>query len=266
MKILFGIAVYITNDLHLEFTEQTVQSIQTTHDYEVVLVNNYCAPEFRDRLDALGKIIPNDVNCVSSAWNKVIQYGQSNQFDFIICPNNDIIFHPQAVDNLVQFALEHPEFIMWTANQYGDLRTIKTADFTTGFDEHPHFSCWMIRPEFVTLLQAKEEGTQEPFPGFFDENYLPAYFEDGDMHNRILRAGYKAGKTATAMFYHFGSRTIKSDTDLSIHNAATYEECRNYFKRKWGFDPHGVAIEADDPLRYAYKGAFEPKEVSNGKT
>lgn len=261
MKLLFGIAVYISNDLHLEFTEKTVQSIQTDHDYEVILINNYCAPEYRERLDLLGKVIPNDVNCVSSAWNKAIDYGRSQKVDYIFCPNNDIIFHPQAVDNLIQFSIDHPEFILWTANQYADLRSIKSAEFGTSFDEHPHFSCWMVKPDFVDILGEKEKNTKEPKPGYFDENFVPAYFEDGDMHNRILRAGFKAGKTASSVFYHFGSRTIKSDDTLNIQNAHTYEQAREYFKKKWGWDPHGVAIEADDPVRFAYKGAFEPGEV-----
>lgn len=257
MKILIGIAVYVSNDLHVEFTEQTIQSIQTKHDHEVVLINNYCAPEYRERLDLLGKVIPNDINCVSSAWNKAIDYAKSIQADYIICPNNDIIFHPQAIDNLVDFSIKHPEFVMWTANQYEDLRTIKNAEPGDGFDDHPHFSCWMIRPEFTDLLKVYEEGTKEPYPGYFDENFIPAYFEDGDMHNRILRAGYAAGKTASSLFYHFGSRTIKSDTEMDIRNAHTYEECRQYFRKKWGFDPHGVGIENNDPIRFAYKGAFE---------
>ena len=257
-KIAIIVPVYIANDLHLEFTETTIASIKTSHEYELVLVNNFCVPEYFGKLTEMSKtVIHTKENNVSASWNEGIKYAIENKFNYALVINNDIIFHPLAIDNLVKFAQEHTEYVMWTAVEHGDFRSIKTAQPRDSFDEHPHFSCFMISPKTVELLKKKEEGTKEPNPGLFDKNFKPAYFEDGDMHNRILRAGLKAGKTAMSLFYHFGSRTIKVDDDLNRKNKRTYEASREYFNKKWGWDPHNNVLENNDKKRFIYKEPFE---------
>lgn len=256
MKLTVSIPIYISDELLAEFTEKTVESIKSKHDLEIVIVNNYCKPEFITRMKRLGKFYDNDENCLSAAWNIGIKRGLAEDSDYIIIPNNDLIFHPDAIDNLVKFAEEHPEFIMWTSAEHANMRTIKTAEYGDSFDEHPHFSCFMVSPKTVKILREKEENTGEPYPGFFDENYKPAYFEDGDMHNRILRAGQKAGKTASSLFYHFGSRTIKVDEELNMKNKRSYETNRAYFQKKWGFDPHNRVTPNDDLIRFKYKEPY----------
>lgn len=271
MKIAYGVPVFITNDLHMEFTEKTLESVKSKeHDVETIVAINHCDSQYHDRVVKLGfHTISTKENAVTIAWNAIIKYATDiMKADYIIVSNNDIILHPEAIDNLVKFAEEHPEFILWTGNEYGNLRGIKTASVdNVSFDDHPHFSFWMIKPEFVEKMKAKEEGTGEPFPGYFDENIKPAYFEDGDMHNRILRNGFKAGKTATSMFYHFGSRTIKTDPLLDRKNGDTYDAIRKYFKKKWGWDQHGTSVENDDPIRYAARRPFEkPVEPKTTET
>ena len=258
MKIIVAIPVYISNELHAEFTETTIKSIQTIHKSEIILINNFCKPEFIPRMRVLAKLIYSRENNVAAAWNTGIRYGFEKKADYILIPNNDLIFHPKCIDNLIKFAKLHSEYILWTASEYTDMRTLNLAKFENSFDEHPHFSCFMISPKTIELLKAKEERTKEPNPGFFDENFIVAYFEDGDYHQRILRAGYKAGKTASALFYHFGSRTIHVDDELYTSNKRSYEDNRAYFKQKWGFDPHNSVINNDDPIRFKYKGPFQP--------
>jgi len=258
-NIVIGIPVYISNKLHLEFTKKTVDSILTSHKHEVILIKNYCKDEFKKELEGVGLVVPNPRgNNVASAWNLALEMGiYRKKVDYILVSNNDLVFHPLCINNLVKFAEEHPEFIMWTASEHNDLRTLQQAVPRKSFDEHPHFSCFMVKPSFVEKLKEKD-GEKEPLPGFFDENFGPAYFEDGDMHNRILRAGYKAAKTASALFYHFGSRTIKTDSELNRKNAKSYEENRIYFQRKWGWDPHNRVTPNDDPIRFKYKEPFTP--------
>jgi hypothetical protein len=180
----------------------------------------------------------------------------------LLLPNNDLIFKSDAIDKLAKFAKKHQEFIFWTAAEYESEQHLEFYQSDGSYDEHPHFSCFMISPkDFVAKMKAKEEGTGEPFPGYFDENYNPAYFEDGDMHNRILRAGYKAAKTSSALFFHYGSRTIKSDDEMDRKNARTYETNRKYFIKKWGWDPHGKVVDNNDPIRFKFKKPFEHEEV-----
>ena len=264
----------MSDPLHLEFTEETIVLIKSTHETKVVIVENYCLPQLRQDLVSLANRCSCDLvqnpggNRLSASWNMIIRAGIDGGFDYILVSNNDLIFHPRCLDNLVAFAEEHPDFLMWTAAEWKGQTDIENREVIRtkmvdvsigdGFDGHPHFSCYMVKNDFQKRLVEKEVGTKEPFPGLFDENYAPAYFEDGDMHQRILRFGSVASKTATALFYHYGSRTIKIDSDLDARNKDTYEKNRNYFKTKWGFDPHGQVWDNSAKERFAYKGPFEP--------
>ena len=189
-------------------------------------------------------VTPNENN-VSKAWNKGIKLGLEWGARYVIVANSDIIMHESLIDNLVQFAERHPEFILWTASEHTDLRTIKNAELDDNYDEHPHFSCFMVNQRLLDTV------------GYFDENFVPAYFEDSDFHYRILLSGNKAAKTGSAKFYHYGSRTIKLDHELERHNVITYEKNRAYLKEKWGFDPHGHVFEPpEEMLKVGYSYPF----------
>lgn len=274
-RLLIAIPVYINNDLHLEFTQKTIKSIHkanhTNHLFDILIVSSYTKNSFRTQVATLSdRVIFNSVNGVSIAWNTGIKYGLENKYDYIFVTNNDIIYHPLAFDNLIDFAQEHQEMDMWTCAEWKGKDSfeerlairdfLKDVPVGEGFDEHPHFSAFMITPHTVEKLAAFEQLTKEAYIGLFDENLAPAYFEDGDMHQRFIRAGMKAGHTATSLFYHYGSRTIKTDPDLDSQNFKTYEKNRNYFISKWGFDPHNRVVEINDPVRFSYKGAFEPND------
>lgn len=264
MKLIIGIAVYASDPLHLDFTEQTVKSIKTKYDKEILLISNYVKPNLKEDLENLAKkyncqLIENpDGNSVGGAWNIAITKAiiDSAGPKYILLPNNDIVFKSDCIDNLVKFAEEHPDAILWTANTHDNLRTLEQAEINDSFDEHPHFSCFMMSVDGINKLQKIEMGTKEPRAGLFDLGYEAGYFEDNDMHNRILRARLKAYKTASAIFYHYGSRTIKVDDEVFLKNKITYENNRQYFIRKWGFDPHNNPVENDDPIRFKFKEPF----------
>lgn len=257
MKIYISIPLYVTNELHADFARQTIDSITSSHGHQIRLglventedaaKNLYFAPRFRQGTNL--DITPNDNN-VSKAWNIGIQLGMDWGADYIIVPNADIVFNKQCIDNLVLFAQEHPGFVMWTASDWANLRTIQSPDMDNNFDEHPHFSCYMVDKTFFNKV------------GKFDENFSPAYFEDNDMHHRILVGGYTAAKTGSAKFYHYGSRTIKSDDELNKKNGVTYEKNRQYFKSKWGYDPHGAALSNAERLEVGYAHPFNDESKS----
>jgi GT2 family glycosyltransferase len=79
----------------------------------------------------------------------------------------------------------------------------------------------------------------------FDEQIKPAYTEDQDMHWRIILEGYKAVGYEGARFYHYGSRTIKSDPVLLEANHISHDRNMKYFIRKWGDRPDTMA----DPFK-----------------
>jgi len=270
MKISIVVPVYHSNELLADFTRQTLESINTeTHFIDLFLIVNYSLPQFYPKKEdyKLNSYISNVYiadnpkgNQVSSAWNEGIRQALAKGNQYVIVANNDIVFHHKAIDNLVQFAVDHPEFLMWTASEWIDIRTlngVKEADLENSFDTHPHFSCFMVNGKTISSLKEKEEGTKEPYPGYFDEDFQVGYFEDQDMAHRIARISKEASKSNLSKFYHYGSRTIKTDDRIFDLNKKTYEFNRDYFRKKWGYDPHSYCPKNDkERLAKGYKNVF----------
>lgn len=267
-NLLIVMPIYIANEDHLYFSKQTYDSVMQSRFYAIVptfisVVNKYESGSlYKKMLADLGDTIRyNTQNSVSSAWNVGLRYQeQVKRFDYILFINNDILVHPDAIHNLVKFAEKHTEYILWSGAQHENQKTLRIADTTESHDDHPHFSFFMVKNDFVRKLSEKENAEFEPYPGMFDENIKPAYLEDNDMHQRILRAGYKAGITSSSKFFHFGSRTINVDDNLKTENNITHAKNREYFVRKWGFNPEthneGGGVPNDDPIRGLYKNPF----------
>ena len=254
--------IYIKNEDHLYFTEKTLDSISTKHDVKIITVVNYVEPSLEKQThDLLDKydveVIKNTTNNVSGAWNLGIKTAFAHGIDYVLIPNNDIVIHPACIDNLVKFAYDtKDEFVLWSAAQHANLRTLKLATIDDSYDNHPGFSFFMVTRDGVNKMIKAEEGTGEPDPGFFDIGYVGAYFEDQDYHQRILRAGFDGGKTASSIYYHFGSRTISVDRELNDLNGKTYEHNRRYFEEKWGYDSHGKGFSNEERIQHGNKTAF----------
>lgn len=274
MKLGMTLPLYINNSDHLYFTKQTLESITTDHEIDICLVVNHINPELDTAVASMiievdsgltDKRIKHKIlsisnpygNCVAGGWTTGVKELFDRGCDFVMIPNNDIVFHPQCIDNLIKFYEENKEdHLLWSALTHDNLRTIKSVVPGEGHDEHPGFSLFAVSKESIEKLRKFEEGTAEPIPGFFDPGFVGAYFEDQDFHQRILRAGMVAGKTATALYYHFGSRTIKTDEQLNIKNFHQYEDNRKYFAKKWGYDAHGRGFSNEERLQFGYKTPF----------
>lgn len=229
MKIGIGAAVYISNDEHLRYAKETIESVKSAeHEIEFCFVVNFLGKrEYREYLESVGTVLDNNENIVSRSWNRAISNLLDNGCQYVIVPNLDLVFKSTLVDNLVRFAEAHPEFIMVTALPWGELESIEEAIENEGYPETPHFSCFMVDDRLFDLI------------GPFDENFKAAYNEDLDMHYRIKLAGYTAVGFEGARFFHQGggSRTIKSDPDLERRNHITHNANDQYFVAKWSYKP-----------------------------
>lgn len=229
MQLGIVIPVYLSHELHVQFTQEALESIQSSHRLSISVVDNYHSDAFSSDLARLENdrttVLKNPQgNSLSAAWNLGIERSFSAGAAFVLVMNNDIVLHPQALDNLVLFAEKHPEFLLYSGTEWPNLRTLKQSEWDGSFAEHPHFSCFMVKPETVSLI------------GYFDEAIDGAYFEDNDYHTRILLAGKKAVATTTSKFYHYGSRTVEIDDELKLQIKPRYEKNRAYMQRKWGID------------------------------
>jgi|SRR3972149_5778881 len=259
MKVAIAIPIYLSSDILFEFTKETLETIKSqNYELSVYLINNFSKPEFYPKREQFNldasikdfKVIDNKENSVSMAWNLGIKTALKEDNNYVIVANNDLVFHPKAIDNLVGFAEEHQEFILWSAAEHLDKQTLATSANLTDFSEHPHFSCFMVNQKTIDTV------------GWFDEKLKLGYFEDSDFHTRILLSGNKAGKTESSKFYHYGSRTIKVDEELYDQNKRTYEDNRDYLYKKWGVDFHGkMFVPPEDVLKVCFPHPFNNEEM-----
>jgi GT2 family glycosyltransferase len=73
--------------------------------------------------------------------------------------------------------------------------------------------------------------------GFFDENFIPAYYEDNDWVYRAKLAGVEVPQFETTSF-HATSSTIASDPHLQDENHRTFSQNARYYRSKWGGMPY----------------------------
>jgi hypothetical protein len=86
------------------------------------------------------------------------------------------------------------------------------------------YSCFAINAAALQLV------------GLFDENFIPAYYEDNDYSRRIELAGVPRINHAPALFHELSS-TINSDEHLKMENSRTFFENQTYYQVKWGGNP-----------------------------
>jgi len=201
-----------------------------------------CLSEFQLAMDALSSvqtdyewtpyIIPNwRLRWVlARSWNYGIESAIDDGCTHIVVINDDILFSPYTIDALVDVMLNNPDVALTSGmnmrGQMTDPFDVLTMDWeaTLNMSEHPDFSCFMVTPESFAKI------------GRFDENFIPAYFEDNDYHYRIKLAGMRATSANTAPFYHYGSRTQNGGT-APVVPSQQFETNREYFARKWGGYP-----------------------------
>lgn len=253
MRIGITIPVFIRNDEHrncLAFTTKSLVSLD--HDLVFIPVENYIAPEylpfaysFDHVMDHVEIVKGRQPQGVAKGWNDGIRKAQELECDYVIVMNSDVVLKSNAIDRLVAFAekvimveSQQSELntIMWTASAYSDLSMLESSPEDENFSEHPHFSCFMVKPDFFRHV------------GEFDENFMPAYLEDGDMHARLALADLKAYIYGGSRFYHLGSRVIKTDRKAWEDNEVSFPKNQAYFVEKWGNPP----VNEVDRMREIY--------------
>ncbi|HLN88960.1 MAG TPA: hypothetical protein VK253_02735 [Candidatus Binatia bacterium] len=230
MKIGVTAPVYISNAEHKKYLDLTTRSIfSAKHEIVWIPCENYVDPAFsplvyvfKQKPLEIRALHPTGKQSVSHAWNLGIEEGKSAECDYILVINTDIVFKSNAIDRVVDFAMKHPEAVMWTGTECEDLATLESCPENENITENPHYSFFMVNNDFFDNV------------GKFDENFAPSYCEDVDMYTRLIFAGKKAYKYGGARFYHFGSRTIASDEKLLRNNSKTHSRCQIYFIEKWG--------------------------------
>ncbi len=248
MKIALTIPIYVNNVAHRNYLEQTVKSFSTSHELIFIPVINYLNSTFdfhpykftqepAKTIELLGR----EPEAVSKAWNDGIAKGVEEGCEYILILNEDIILAKSAIDNLVAFAEANREDnVLWSMAEHTPLETL---DVQTGGQDGlgPHFSAFMVHKSFPEIV------------GKFDEHFVPAYFEDNDIHTRIIKLGKWALRCKDARFFHFGSVVLKSDPDYQVSHPKNFQANEAYFISKWGGK---VMNTKDEMLRSLYPTPF----------
>jgi len=168
---------------------------------------------------------------VSRVWNLCLDMALQKGYDQIIITNADILFHPTCIDTLSGYMDQNPKEVLACAmdikkvievvqhfpelseqniNNFkysasgiqhfnGILNSLNlTSTVPTPVSQIVDYSCFMVRPkELVEKV------------GYFDENFLPAYWEDTDMHWRLAARGHITNSVLNAAMFHIHSRSMK---------------------------------------------------------
>jgi hypothetical protein len=192
---------------------------------------------------------------LAKAWNYAAdKLLWDEAYDAIIVLNDDVILRPDTGE-LLAWALLEGQFDLGTEFNGYENRWPKdhNRELLLISGRHAHWSdaCTDI-PDWDMLNKAKP--IWQPGPGFscfcisrklghvigrFDENFIPAHYEDNDTHRRIQLAGYEAG--AFAPYWHFRNGTTRSDPERL--QAVINSRSKEYYCKKWG-----APLDGESPI------------------
>lgn len=214
----------------LEYSKQTLESINTSHDFEIIFIDNGSTDGTKDWLDSRQDIIAIKnpiVSGLAACWNLGIKRAIEDGCDLFLVINNDIVLAKNTIDNLVK-KIGTGKYVMVTgvndqSISIEDMKLLeKEFDENEPDNEHPDFSCFMIDKTCLEKV------------GFFDENFRVAYFEDSDYHGRIAMLNEVAVSTTSATYYHLCSQTIKNNPNLKPIIEQAFQDNERYFIEKFG--------------------------------
>jgi len=204
--------------------QYTVPCIRSLAKYDFLLIDNASVDETVTEAPKAVKYYKRNeqnIGCGRS-WNYGINFGRRFGYKYIFVINNDTLFAEDTVEELVG-RMERGGVIMVTAHNVGNGSELVKPDVISE-TEHPDFSAFLIKSDFFDIV------------GEFDEGFYPAYFEDNDMHYRILLAGEKAIAYDPAVYIHYGSKT-QNQKPGGVVNGSAFVKNRAYFIKKWGGPP-----------------------------
>jgi GT2 family glycosyltransferase len=246
------IGIIITCFNSVEYTQNAINSIRTSYPFHLIIIDDFSTDGTKQYLYQLGKhfkegwtmggtgiwegfdtIIDTPTDSLGEKWNLGMAAAEKAGCKAAFICNNDILFHPQTIDNVVKRWLaakqnEERIGIVSAHNMRGQLEPSALVSYiipeNTNEGESPDFSCFLL-----DISVWKEVGK-------FDINYIPCYFEDGDFHLTLSAHNYIALNTPSAPYYHFGSITQNS-VEGGLCKSPQFEKLREYHRRKWGTVP-----------------------------
>jgi len=250
MRIGIGIPVYVNLINHCDFLNQTTKSIKTSHEWIFIpIINRYTIDkqgwQFTQQPSEVIELEGRQPQSVSKAWNDIIGKAIEERCEYIVILNQDVVLARSAIDNFVAYAEKNKSTnLMWAMEESKRLDTLNTyVGEPLGLKSS--FSAFMVDRNFSGVF------------GRFDENIIPAYFEDNDTYARIVKLKKHMIQCKDARFFHYGSVILKTDPNYQNSHHITFKKNRDYFVKKWGHDPVWTEEEV---FRLYYRTPFNDPE------
>jgi len=209
-----------------KYLSQTIESIITRYSVKLLVVDNNSQDGTAEWLKQCGfECILNPENYgVARSWNQILYWGLSHDnLELCFIMNNDIILHPDALDNMIESVLlKGKEGISGVNIGTHSSMLAATTKPIPRYSPAMNFSCFGLTKSTITRI------------GFFDENFKRGYFEDNDYHTRMMTENIDCSCDLWAPFSHYGSRTIHEG---GVVIGSAFEENKKYFINKWGCLP-----------------------------
>jgi len=190
-----------------ELLKKCVESINTKHDYDIVIINNWDDDDtiwFTMDLEEQGievQYYPDNLG-VAASWNIALKRIQEEKYQYALICNDDIVFNKETIDRLIEAADKNSDNCIVFSNK--------------------GWSCYLITKRAIDNV------------GFFDENFCYAYLEDIDYMHRMTLLGEKYLTLYEADVEHAGSATIKHSEMLKELNHISHGANFTYMYDKWG--------------------------------
>lgn len=157
---------------------------------------------------------------VAASWNEGMRRSLDAGNQYALITNDDVVFTPNAIKTMYEFLKykSNAAFVSPNQNNYDENEPPRE----NGAD----FFCFMV--DIPKLVEKA---------GWFDENIFPAYFEDNDMHRRMLLSGTKSYVLPNVQVNHVGSATQNFEPGNPACPPHMFEQNRAYFINKWGGQP-----------------------------
>ena len=199
---------------------ELLESIKTRHQWWPIIV-----PQWRERKP------------LAWAWNQSRQ-GFEIGAQYALVVNDDVLLAPYALDAMIEHLQRTKELegvILTSAHNLNPAHNdeiliddpwnilkypIPPKEKWSEWD-NPNFSAFLIDRDFFAEI------------GSFDENFIPAWFEDNDIHYRCQLLGWRAVCTNAAPCIHWGGAST------ALLDVADSSRSKAYYLEKWGGLPPG---------------------------
>lgn len=222
----------------------------------------------------------------SENWNAAISLVETEKFVFL---HNDMYLHQDFFSGLDEYVDRFgPEsfYLYTTVEPLENAGFVRPGKVVAPFGHNLEDFKLQSFCDFATSYANKHRGEEVRGYGFylagfteslrkvggFDSIHFNPYFcEDDDINVRIRLNGYTVVVVPTAIVYHFGSKTIRLETQSTMSDVEI--ESNRKFARKWGFEARylwDTGYEYSDEVSIGHEfimfqspGGMKPLDIIN---